>query len=197
MRLSLYCRVCLLCSAHVDSQLMLATDISDHHATRISAYLLNKLPLNIERFYESIGFRVTARLSHTLQNIPFSPGERPDGLEDHLKHEKMALASLDELRKLLQDEDLFKRDVYTKTKKRSQQLSKSSEHSAGLEGVMQRFEALGLRVPRTRCSAEEMIQKIIGTERRILKVIFCYPYPFQLQCLCWVVSVFPQGDSGR
>ena len=93
MRLSLYCRVCLLCSAHVDSQLMLATDISDHHATRISAYLLNKLPLNIERFYESIGFRVTARLSHTLQNIPFSPGERPDGLEDHLKHEKMALAS--------------------------------------------------------------------------------------------------------
>src|SRR6266436_9329816 len=92
MRLSLYCRVCLLCSAHVDSQLMLATDISDHHATRISVYLLNKLPLNIERFYESIGFRVIARLSQTLQNLFFAPGERPDGLYFHLRHDNNRLA---------------------------------------------------------------------------------------------------------
>lgn len=151
---------------------MLITAISDTHASRISMFLLNKLPtnLNIEAFYESITYRVILRLSHTFRNLPFTSGEKPDGLDDNLKHEEMALTALNELRKLLQDEDFYKRDVVTKTKKR-RQLTRPTELSADLEGVIQRFETLGLRFPKTRPSAEETIEKIMETQRRILKVI--------------------------
>jgi hypothetical protein len=149
---------------------MLVTAISDTHATRISTFLLNKLPTNVEAFYESIPYHVILRLSHTFQNLPFTSREKPDGLDGHLKHEEMALAALNELRKLLRDE-FYKRDIVTKTKKRRPQLSKPSELPADLEGVVQRFESLGLRFPKTRLSAEETIQKIMETQRRILKVI--------------------------
>jgi hypothetical protein len=149
---------------------MLVTAISDTHATRISTFLLNKLPTNIEAFYESITYHVILRLSHTFQNLPFTSDKKPAGLDDHLKHEEMALAALNELRKLLQD-DFYKRDIVTNTKKKRPQLSRPSELSADLEGVIQRFESLGLRFPKTRLSAEETIQKIMETQRRILKVI--------------------------
>jgi hypothetical protein len=154
---------------------MLIIAISDTHATRISTFLLNKLSTSIEEFYESITYHVILRLSHTLQNLPFTSGGKPDGLDGHLKHEEMALAALNELRKLLQG-DFYKRDIVTKTKKRRPQLSRPSELSADLEGVIQRFESLGLRFPKTRLSAEETIQKIMETQRRILKVIR-YRYP--------------------
>jgi len=149
---------------------MLVTAISDTHATRISTFLLNKLPTNIEAFYESLTYHVILRLCHTFRNLPFASGKKPDGLDDHLKHEETALAALNELRRLLQD-DIYKRDMVTKTNKRRPQLSRPSELSADLEGVIQRFESLGLRFPKTRLSAEETIQKIMETQRRILKVI--------------------------
>lgn len=99
---------------------MFITAISDTHATHISTSLLNKLPtnLNIEAFYESITYHVILRLSHTFRNLPFTSEEKPDGLDENLKHEDMALAALNELRKLLQDEDFYKKDIVTKTKKR-------------------------------------------------------------------------------
>jgi len=150
---------------------MLSTAVSDTHATRISTFLLNQLPTNIEAYFDSITHHVISRLSRTFQNLHFSTGKKPDGLDDHLIHEKTALAALNELRQLLQDKDFNKRDIVTKTKKRSPQLSKPSESSADLEGVIQRFETLGLRFPKTRLSAEETIQKIVETQRRILKVI--------------------------
>ena len=89
---------------------MLVTAISDTHATRISTFLLNKLSTNIEAFYESITYHVLLRLSHTFRNLPSTSGEKPDGLNGHLKHEEMALAALNELRKLLQG-DFYKRDL--------------------------------------------------------------------------------------
>ena len=154
----------------ISTPLMFVTAISDTYATRISTFLLNKLPTNIEAFYESITYHVILRLSHTFQNLPFTSGEKPDGLDGHLKHEEMALVALNELRKLFQD-DFYKRDIVTKTKKRRPQPSKPSELSTDLEGVVQRFESLGLQFPKTRRSAEETTQKIMETQRRILKVI--------------------------
>lgn len=150
---------------------MLATAVSDTHATRISTFLLNKFPTNIEAYFDSITYHVILRLSHTFQNLHFSTRKKPDGLDDHLEHEKTAHAAFNELRQLLQGKDFNKRDIVTKTKKRSPQLSKPSGSSADLEGVIKRFETLGLRFPKTRASAEEMIQKIMETQRRILKVI--------------------------
>jgi hypothetical protein len=143
---------------------MLVTAISDTHATRISVFLLKKLPTNIEAFYECITYHVMLRLSHTFRDLPFTSGETPAGLDEHLKRGEMAIAALDELRKLLQVKDFYKRDA-TKTNKRGSQVSRD------LEGVIQRFEALGHRFPKTRHSAEETIQKIMETQRRILKVI--------------------------
>ena len=40
-----------------------------------------------------------------------------------------------------------------------------------LEGVIQLFDSLGVRFPKTRLSAEATIQKIMETQQRILKVI--------------------------
>jgi hypothetical protein len=150
---------------------MLVTAISDAHATRISTFLLNKLPTSIEAFYESIIYHVILRLSHTFRHLPFTSGKKPDGLDDNIKHQEIALAALNELRKLLQDEEFYKRDIVTKTNKRRPQLTRPSELSADMEGVIQRFETLGHRFPKTRLSAEETIQKIMETQRRILKVI--------------------------
>jgi hypothetical protein len=148
----------------VDFQLILVAAISETHATRISVFLLKKFPTNIEAFYECITYHVISRLSHTFRNLPFTSAEKPAGLDEHFKHETMALTALDELRKLLQDKNFYQRDFVTKTNKRS-------PHSADLQGVIQRFETLGLRFPKTRHSAEETVQKIMETQRRILKVI--------------------------
>ena len=82
----------------------------------------------------------------------------------------MALATLHELRKLLQD-DFYEMDIVRKTKKKHPQLPRLSDLSANWEDVIQRFESLGLRFPKTRLSAEEAIQKIMETQWRVLKAI--------------------------
>lgn len=149
---------------------MLTTAVCDAHATRITTSILNKFPSRIEEFYDSVGYQVISRLSYTLDNLPFATGGKPDGLDDHLQHGKMALATLKELRELLQGKVLNKRPIVTKKDKRSPQLYRQSEPSANMEGAIQCFEALGLRFPRTRLSAEETTQKIIDTQRNVLKV---------------------------
>jgi hypothetical protein len=112
----------------------------------------------------------------------------------------MALAALNELRRLLQGDDLFSRkDIVAKTKKRTpprtpqiSRKSKSSE-SANMEGVIQRFEALGHQFPRTRHSAEETTQKIIDTQRKFLKVYI--PLLSTSSLVLSHIPVSPQDDS--
>ena len=110
--------VCLV-STRVNYQLKLATAVNDAHAIRISTFLLKNIPSDIEGFYDSIGYHVISRMSHTLESLPFATGGKPDGLDDHLQHGKIALAALNELRKLLQleGEDHFRKDNVAKTKK--------------------------------------------------------------------------------
>jgi hypothetical protein len=155
-----------------DPQPMLATEVSGAHATHILTFLLNGFPSKIGDFYVSIGYRVISRLSCTLESLPFATAGKPDGLDDHLQHWKMALAALNELRLLLQGEDVPRKDVVSKKKsnKRAPQLSNASQPSANLEGAVQRFKAMGLQFPRTRLSADEMTQKIIDAQRKVLKV---------------------------
>lgn len=153
---------------------MLATAVSDAHAALISTFLLGNFPPNIERYYDSVGYHAVSKLSHTLENLPFAAGRMPEGLDDHIRYGKMALAALNELRHLLQGDAVFGKDVVAKTNKRTPQISKKSKPSANVEGVIQRFETLGYRFPRTRHSAEEATQKIIDTQRNFLKVIYSY-----------------------
>jgi hypothetical protein len=148
--------------------------VSDAHAALISTFLLGKFPSDIERYYDSVGHNVISRLSHTLENLPFAAGRKPDGLDDHLRHGKMALAALNELRELLQGDHFFRKDTVAKTNKRTlprtPQMSGQSKPSSNLEGVIQSFETLGHQFPRTRHSAEETTQKIIDSQRKFLKV---------------------------
>lgn len=147
-----------------------AAAVCDAYATRISTFILNKFPSNIEGFYGSVGYRVITRLSHTLESLPFAAGAKPDGLDDHLQHGKLALAALSELRALLQSEVFDKQSIVMKKNRRSPRLTRQSGPSANMEGDIQCFEALGLRFPRTRLSAEETAQKMIATQRNVLKV---------------------------
>lgn len=155
-----------------DPQPTLATEVSGTHATRILTFLLNGFPSKIGDFYVSIGYQVISRLSCTLESLPFATGGKPDGLDDHLQHWKMALAALKELRSLLQGEDVPRKDIISKKKanKRAPELSKASQPSASVEGAVWRFRDMGLQFPRTHLSAVELTQKIIDAQRNVLKV---------------------------
>ena len=148
---------------------MTATAVSNAHAAHISKFIFNHFPSNIKRFHDSIAFKSISTLAHTFQNITFPPGEKPDGLDDHLHHAKVALIVLDELRDLPQG-DL----PYCNTKARKVTAQRpgpgSSEPSVDVQRSIKCFEALGLRIPKTPRAAEETIQKILETQRRVLKV---------------------------
>jgi hypothetical protein len=161
---------------------------------------LDNFPSDIERYFDSVGYHVVSRLSHTLENLPFATVRKPDGLDDHLRHGKMAVAALNELRKLLQGDDFVRKDIVAKTNKRTPprtpQISSKSKpsESANLEGI-KRFEALGHQFPRTRHSAEETTQKIIDAQRKSLKVYLPLLSTAPFIIVLIHIPVSPQDDS--
>lgn len=112
----------------------------------------------------------------------------------------MAVAALNELRKLLQGDDFVRKDIVAKTNKRTPprtpQISSKSKpsESANLEGI-KRFEALGHQFPRTRHSAEETTQKIIDAQRKSLKVYLPLLSTAPFIIVLIHIPVSPQDDS--
>jgi hypothetical protein len=127
---------------------MPAIGVSDDNATRISNFIFEHFPSDIKRFYHSIAFRAISTLAHTFQDLSFISCGRPDGLDDHLRHAKLASTALDELSKLRKGD--------------------ADRH-------IESFDALGLQFPKTRQAAVETVQKILEIERRVLRVSSTLP----------------------
>ncbi len=149
------------------SRLILATAVSNAHANLISKFILDHFPSNVEQFYDSIAYKAILTLTQTLQGLSFSSCTKPNGLDDHLRHTKVALTALGELHKQLHGGVL---DSNTKPSKMNTRRSRPSQPSADVEAGIERLEALGLRFPKTRLAAKETVQKILETQRTILRV---------------------------
>jgi hypothetical protein len=116
-----------------------------------------------------MAFKSILTFSRTFENLTFIPGEKPDGLDDHLHHAKVALIVLDKLRDLPQGDFLY---CNTKARKVAAQRPdpRLPEPSVDFQRIIECFEALGLRIPKTPRAAEETIRKILETQRRVLRV---------------------------
>lgn len=117
----------------------------------------------MKRFYDSIAFKSISTLARTFQNLSFTSCKKPDGLDDHLHHAKVALTALDELRNLPRG-DL----PYWMTAQRPG--PGFSDPSVGVQRSSKCFEALGLRFPRTPQAAEETARNILESQRKVLRV---------------------------
>ena len=148
---------------------MPATGVSNDHAAHISKFIFDHFPSDIKRFHDSITFKSISTLARTFQNLTFTPGKKPDGLDDHLHHAKVALIVLDEFRDLSQGDLLY---CNTKARKVTTKPPGPglSEPSVDVQRSTKCFEALGLRIPKTPRAAEETIRKILETQRRVLRV---------------------------
>ncbi|KAI0258663.1 hypothetical protein BC834DRAFT_696808 [Gloeopeniophorella convolvens] len=148
-------------------------------AVFIFKHILDQFPSDADGYSSSSTYSVLSRLTSGMHGLPY-PGEKPDGLDDHYRHMQKAPAVLGELCKLING-GLFDdaEEIQVKSSKRNGNRFKQSKPSrskaatgAEVEILTQCFYDFSLKVPRNRDAANEMVESIFSTQKRILKFFF-------------------------
>ena len=149
---------------------MLATAVNDDTFARILGFVLDEFPSIASTFCSSLGYKIVSRLSTSLSQLPYPSEEKPEGLDDRCHHTQIAPSLFDDLSILLQpgffEGELSNRKA-TQQYKTSRTKARTGEHAEVHDRL---FLALGPQVPRTRNSAEEMINSIVGNQKDTLIV---------------------------
>jgi hypothetical protein len=161
---------------------MRITAVSEDSSKLISQYILDRLPLDADKFRATLGYQVLSRLSHSLSRLPYPFGQQPDHLDDHRRDIEAAPALLEDLSKLLREGYLDGANAECKGNKKNKQRGKTQRSkvtSAAHTVINDRlFQALGCEAPKNRKSAEELVESITVTQKNILEV---RPVPAPLQ----------------
>ena len=152
----------------------LATAISENSATLVSEFIFNKFPSEADGFKNELGYRILFRLSHSLSRLPYSSGEQSKGLNDHRHDIEKAPTILEDLSKLLKGTFFDDAEVEEKPNKKNKKWSKRSQSnvtsSVHAEINDRLFQFLGHEGPRSRKSAQQLVQSTLDALKHILKV---------------------------
>jgi hypothetical protein len=162
--------------------LTLAKAISEDGVKRVSQFILEKIPSNTDGFRDSLAYQILSRLSHSLSRLPYPSGQQPDNFDGHQRDTEAAPALLEDLSRLSREGYLDGAETEGKKNKKSTQRSKTQRSKvtsvAHAEINDRLFQALGREAPKSRESAEELVQSIIATQKNTLKVRFpSHPSP--------------------
>jgi hypothetical protein len=158
--------------------LTLSKAISEDGVKLVSQFILENIPSNADGFRDTLAYQVLSRLSHSLSRLrlPYPSGQQPDNFDDHRRDTEAAPALLEDLSRLLREKYLDGAETEGKTNKKNTQRGKSQRSkvtSAAHAEINDRlFQALGREAPKSRESAEELVQSIITTQKNTLKVRF-------------------------
>ncbi|KAH9075544.1 hypothetical protein EDB83DRAFT_2515178 [Lactarius deliciosus] len=154
------------------------SSVNDVTCAYILGFLLDKFPSesNVSAFRSSLGYEIVSRLSHSLPRVPYPSNGRPEGLDDRCHDTQGAPATLEDLSILLQSGFLEDTESEGRSNRRITQQSRGSR-AKGTTNVHTEiydrlFQVLESQVPRTRESAEEMIQSIVDSQKDTLKFFF-------------------------
>jgi hypothetical protein len=154
--------------------LTLSKAINEDGVKLVSQFILEKI--NTDGFRDTLAYQILSRLSHSLSRLPYPSGQQPDNFDDHRRDTEAAPALLEDLSRLLREKYLDGAETEGKMNKKNTQRGKTQRSKvtsvAHAEINDRLFQALGRESPRSRESAEELIQSIITTQKNTLKVRF-------------------------
>ncbi|KAH9017010.1 hypothetical protein EDB85DRAFT_2203580 [Lactarius pseudohatsudake] len=169
---------CSLQLGHPYAFEFMISSVNDVTCAYIQSFVLDKFPSesNVSAFRSSLGYEIVSRLSHTLSRLPYPSNGRPEGLDDRCHDTQGAPTTLEDLSILLQSGFLEDADPEGRSNRRTTQQSRGSR-AKGTTNVHTEiydrlFQVLGSQVPRTRESAEEIIQSIVDSQKDTLKFFF-------------------------
>ena len=169
-----YYPVRLCCFSPCELPLTRATAIGADRAKFISEFLLKNFPSTAEGFNSALGYQVLFRLSNSLSRLPYPPNQQQKQLDDRRSEIEKAPAVLEDLSKLLQGGVFDDAEAEGKASKKNKQRSKSSRSNATTAAhaeINDRLcQALGYQAPKSRDSAQQLLQSTLDTQKNILKV---------------------------
>lgn len=179
-----------------------AKGISEDSVELVSQFILDKLPSETDGLRASLCYKIISRLLHSLSRLPYPPGQQPAHFDGHRRDVELAPALLEDLSKLLQEGYYDRGGAEGKMNKKNVQRGKSQRSKVapighGENEINDRlFNALGREAPKSRQSAEEVVESIIATQKNILKVrpLLC-PFTVDLFVNTWLVLYFSHANS--
>ncbi|KAI9453663.1 P-loop containing nucleoside triphosphate hydrolase protein [Lactarius psammicola] len=167
---------CSLQPEHPYAFEFIISSVQDVTSTYILRFILNEFSSDVGAFRASLGYKIVSRLSLSLSQLPYPSNGRPEGLDDRCRHTQIAPTIIEDLSLLLQSGFFEEIEFEGRSNRKTTQRPKSSRRKAttGMHAETndRLFQALGSRVPRTRESAEEIIQSTIDNQKDTLRFFF-------------------------
>jgi hypothetical protein len=154
--------------------LTLATAVRDDGATLISNFILDEFPSDADKFNTSLAYQVLSRLSNSLSRLPYPTSQHQELLDNHRREIEKAPAVLEDLSTLLQGgffDDTGAKEKRNKKKKHQTRNSRPTVPTVAHAEVIDRLsQALGYQAPKSRDSAEQLVQSTLDAQKNVLRV---------------------------